>query len=170
MGAKAGISAEEYLHTSYPDLDREYRDGQIVERSLPDTLHSRTQLLLGVFFEALRQRFSLFAFPELRLKLREGLYLIPDVCVFPSRQTQSVPDQPPLIAIEIFSSDDRMSKVLEKLAAFKAWGVPHVWLVNPYTQRMFVFEENLMETPVLPIPEFDLHIAPADIFDSAASD
>ena len=36
MGARAGISVDEYLHTSFPDLDREYRDGELVERSVPD--------------------------------------------------------------------------------------------------------------------------------------
>lgn len=50
MSAKAGIPVAEYLHTSFPNLDREYRDGEIVERSLPDYLHARTQMLLGVFF------------------------------------------------------------------------------------------------------------------------
>ena len=36
MGAKTAILIEEYLHTSFPDLDREYRDGEVVERSQPD--------------------------------------------------------------------------------------------------------------------------------------
>jgi hypothetical protein len=36
MGAKTAISLEQYLHTTFPDVDREYRDGEIVERSLPD--------------------------------------------------------------------------------------------------------------------------------------
>ena len=44
MGAKTGLSVEEYLHTSFPDLDRDYRDGQLVERSLPDYLCGKTQL------------------------------------------------------------------------------------------------------------------------------
>jgi len=40
MGAKTGLSAEEYLRTTFADLDREYRDGELVERSLPDYLHT----------------------------------------------------------------------------------------------------------------------------------
>ncbi len=44
--AKAGVAVTDYLHTSFPDLYREYRDGQIVERSLPDYLHGRTQFLI----------------------------------------------------------------------------------------------------------------------------
>ena len=39
MGSKAALPVEEYLHTSFPDLDKEYRDGELVERSLPDYLH-----------------------------------------------------------------------------------------------------------------------------------
>ena len=67
------MHVEEYLHTSFVDLDREYRDGEVVERSLPDYLHSRTQALLGVFFEALRKQLLVYACPELRMKLRTGL-------------------------------------------------------------------------------------------------
>ena len=82
MDAKTGVSIAEYLHTTFPDLDREYRDGELVERSWPDYLHSRTQALLVFFFEALRKRFPIYACPELRVKPREGLFLIPDVCAF----------------------------------------------------------------------------------------
>ena len=168
MGAKAGVSVEEYLSTSYPDLDREYRDGQIVERSLPDYLHSRTQTLLGVFFEALRKKLSLYPCSELRLKLREGLYLIPDVCVFRGALqpiARLVPAHPPFVVIEVFSPDDQMNEVLDKLETFRAWGVPHVWLVNPYSRRMFVYQAGLAEAPVLAIPELGVEIGPGDIFE-----
>jgi len=60
MGAKTAISVEQYLHTAFPDLDREYRDGEIVERTSPDGfgpdyLHGKTQAVLAAFFMALRQ-------------------------------------------------------------------------------------------------------------------
>ena len=42
MGARTAISVEEYLRTSYPGLDREYRDGEVLERTVPDFLHSYT--------------------------------------------------------------------------------------------------------------------------------
>lgn len=32
MSVNTALSVEEYLHTSFPDLDREYRDGELVER------------------------------------------------------------------------------------------------------------------------------------------
>jgi len=166
MGAKAGISVDEYLHTSFPDLDREYRDGELVERSVPDYLHGRTQALLLVFFEALRKQLSFYACSETRVKVREGLYLIPDVSVFrPSPPPSSVPDQPPFIAVEILSLDDRLTAVREKLEAYKSWGVPHVWLVDPHSRRMYTCEARLTEVASLRIPELDVEVTPGEIFE-----
>ena len=169
MSTKAGIPVAEYLHTSYPDLDREYRDGEVVERSLPDYLHSRTQMLLGMFFEALRKRLPVYTCPELRVKLRAGLYLIPDIAVFwpskPSVAGSAPPDSPPLIAIEVLSTDDRLSKVREKLEEYKAWGVPHVWLVDPHSRRMYTCEPGLTEVAALPVPELGVTVTANDIFE-----
>jgi len=166
MGAKSAISAEQYLRTSFPDLDKEYRDGEIVERSLPDLLHSFTQGLLVAFFVALRKRLPVFVYPELRLRVRSGLYLIPDVSVFhPSKPQMSVPDAPPLVAMEILSTDDRLTKVREKLEEYRTWGVPHVWLVDPYTKRMYTCDAGLNKVPTLRIPELGIEITPADIFE-----
>jgi Uma2 family endonuclease len=159
-------SLEEYLRTSFPGLDREYRDGEIVERSLPDPFHSRTQILIGFFFEALRKRLSVFAYSELRLKLREGLVLIPDICVYwPERQTSRLPDVPPLVAIEILSPDDRLTAAREKLEEYRAWGVKHVWLVDPYSRRMYRCEPGLTEVATLALPEIGVELRPDDIFE-----
>ena len=38
MGAKSALSVEQYLHTSFPDLDKEYRDGDLVVRPPGDTI------------------------------------------------------------------------------------------------------------------------------------
>ena len=166
MGARAGISVDEYLHSSFPDLDREYRDGELVERSVPDYLHGRTQALLLVFFEALRKKLSFYACSETRVKVREGLYLIPDVSVFrPSPPPLSVPDQPPFIAVEILSPDDRLNAVREKLAEYKSLGVAHVWLVDPHSRRMYTCEAALTEVPTLRIPELDVAVTPSEIFE-----
>ncbi len=131
MGTKAAISVEEYLHSSFPGVDCEYRDGELVERSLPVYSHGRTQSRLGAFFGLLRNELSVHPTAETRMKLREGLYLIPDVSVFWPSEPIEVPDSPPLVAIEVLSPEDRLTAVREKLAEYRAWGVPHVWLVDP---------------------------------------
>ena len=119
MGAKTALSEQQYLHSAFPDLDKEYRDGELVERTLPDFLHGETQHLLSVFFGAHRKKHSLYAGAETRMKLRPGLYLIPDVAVFHhSRPSQDVPSTPPLVVIEILSPDDRLAAVREKLEQY----------------------------------------------------
>jgi Uma2 family endonuclease len=166
MGARTTFSVDEYLRTSFPGLDREFRDGEIVERSVPDTLHARTQVLIGVFFEALRKRLSVFAYSELRLKLREGLVLIPDVCVYwPSRPPSRLPETPPLIAIEILSPDDRLTEVRDKLEQYRAWGVSHVWLVDPHSRRMYTCDAGLTEVSSLRVNEFEVELTAADVFE-----
>jgi len=57
------MSVAEYLHTSFPDRDKEYREGDLVERSLPTYLHGRTQGGKAVFPTV-----------ETRVKLRTGIW------------------------------------------------------------------------------------------------
>jgi Uma2 family endonuclease len=166
MGIKAVLPVEEYLHTSFPDLDKEYRDGELVERSLPDYLHSKTQGLLIALFAALRKAFTVFVCPELRVRVRPGLIRIPDVSVYyPNEPQERVPTTPPLVAIEILSPDDRMANVRSKLAEYRTWGVSHVWLVDPQSKRMYTYDAELVEVSVLRIPELNIEVTPADIFE-----
>jgi len=164
MGAKTAISVEQYLHTSFPDLDREYRDGEIVERSLPDYLHGRAQGALFAFFWALRSKFPLFPCVETRMRLRSNLVLIPDVAVFYPTEPPPVPETPPLIVIEVLSADDRMSAVREKLDEYKQWGATHVWLVDPRARRLYTCDANLVEVTALRVPELGIELLPEQIF------
>ena len=166
MGTKAALPVEEYLRTAFPDLDKEYRDGVLVERSLPDYLHGKTQGLLFAFFAALRKTLSVFPAVETRLKLRSNIYLISDVVVFhPSEPRERVPDSPPLIAIEVVSRDDKMAKLRQKLQDYHDWGIPHVWLVDPHSKRMYTCNAGLVEVATLRVPELGIEVTPGDIFE-----
>ena len=165
MGAKAGLSVEQYLHSSFPDLDREYRDGELVERTSPDYLHGKTQLLLGGFFFIQRKKLAIFPCSETRMKIAPNRYVIPDVAVFWPSEPTSVPETPPFIAVEILSPDDRMSDVRAKLEEYRTWGVAHVWLVDPHLRRMYTCEAGLTETASLKVPELGIEVTPADIFE-----
>jgi Uma2 family endonuclease len=161
MNARTGISVEEYLHTSFPGLDREYRDGEIVERSLPTYLHGKVQ---GLLFAVFLCRQEVFPCVETRMKVRTGLYLIPDVAVFYPQEPEQVPETPPLVVIEVLSPDDRMAAVLEKLEEYRAWGVSHVWLVDPHSRRMYAWDAGLKEVERLAAVEVGVEIGAAEIF------
>jgi Uma2 family endonuclease len=164
MGVKTAMSVEEYLHTAFPDLDKEYRDGEIIDRSMPDYSHGKTQALLVAFFFALPDRLSLHPCVETRMRIRPSRYLIPDVAVFYPVEPSEVPVTPPLVAIEVLSPDDRMSDVREKLQEYRTWGVPHVWLIDPRLRRFYVSDPGLIEQSTLQIPELGIELTGKDIF------
>jgi Uma2 family endonuclease len=162
--SKLGVSVEEYLHTSFPDLDREYRDGEIVERTLPTYLHGKTQGILIAIFMAMASKLRLFPTVETRMKIRTGLYLIPDVAVFHPDEPADLPENPPLIAIEVLSPDDRLTAAREKLEEYRAWGVRHVWLVDPYSKRLYTCDSGLVEVDRFIVPELSIEVSPVEIF------
>ena len=99
------------------------------------------------------------------MKIRTGRYAIPDLAVFSPVEPPPVPETPPLVAIEIPSRDDRLTEVRDKLEEYKAWGVAHVWLVDPHSRRMYTCETGLVETQSLKISELGVEITGADIFE-----
>jgi Uma2 family endonuclease len=164
MGAQTTFSLEEYIRTSFDGLDKEYRDGELVERSLPDPFHGRTQALLTIFFGTLR-KLGLYVYCDTRVKLRDGLILIPDVLVVSSEIRDQLPEAPPIVVVEILSRDDRHLAVRTKLEEYRAWGVPHVWLIDPYLRRLYKCDEGLAEVTSLALPEFGVELTPADLFE-----
>jgi Uma2 family endonuclease len=157
------------LRTSFEGPDREYLDGEIVERSLGENQHSEVQARLIEIFYELRKAKPLFSRPELRLKVGPGRFRIPDVAVFASEKPrEAVPSSPPLVTIEIVSPDDRLTETVRKLEEFHNWGVLHVWLVDPFARKLFVFSDGgLIQILAFQLPEYGVEIPAAEIFGEA---
>ncbi len=142
MGVETLISVEEYLNTSY-DPDVEYVDGVLVERNVGDWLHSLVQRNIII---ALSRRYPhIYALPELRAQIRSTHFRLPDVCVLLQALKTQILLDPPFVAIEILSEDDRMSRVLERLQEFAAAGTPHIWLIDPRLKQIFTFHESALQ-------------------------
>jgi Uma2 family endonuclease len=165
VSTKAQITAEQYLGMTF-EHDAEFVHGEIVERSMPDRLHARIQALLSFFFESLRAAHALFAYTELRMKLAPDVYRIPDVAIFSGAAPEvDVPETPPLIAIEILSKDDRHSDLMRKLEEYRAWGVPHIWVIDPNTKRFAVYNElGLQNISSFQLPDYPFQLTPSELF------
>jgi len=145
MASRLQVSPAEYLSTSFEGTDREYVRGEIVERSMPDNPHSKTQGELIYRFRQLRDSHRFFARPELRLRLATDLYRIPDVSVFAGEEpAERVPSHPPLVAIEIMSPDDRYQALMDKLAEYEQWGVPNIWVIDPDRRTFAIYEAGTL--------------------------
>lgn len=152
---------------TFEDPEAEFVQGEIVGRSLPDYVHSRVQGRLTYEFGSREKKFPLFAAPELRVRTAPASYRVIDLAVFAGTQpTGRVPTQPPLVAIEIVSRDDRHSDLVRKLEEYRVWGVRHIWLVDPLLKRLSVYTEaGLSAVSALALPEYELRISIDDLMD-----
>src|SRR5689334_14517042 len=111
------VALEEYLATSY-DPDMEYVEGVLEERNVGSWLHSLTQSNIICALGGNYPR--IYALPSLRSNTAETRYRLPDVTVLLSAPTTKYLLDPAHIVIEILSDDDKMTKVLEKLAEYES--------------------------------------------------
>lgn len=131
LSARDGISVEEYLGTVYrPDCD--YVDGELIERNVGEFDHSTIQSVLVRRLWELARTLRVRVLPEMRMRVSATRFRIPDVCVMlRSQAPETVLTNPPFLCIEVVSPDDRMSRVIEQVKEYLAFGVAHVWVVDP---------------------------------------
>lgn len=133
MSTATLVSEEEYLHTVY-EPDCEYEDGILIERNVGVQEHSWLQAALAAHFFNRRKIWGIEVFTAQRCRIRQRKYMLPDVCVIRQPMpTEKVFTQPPLIWIEILSSEDRPIRVNQKLRQLQEFGVPNIWVIDPET-------------------------------------
>ena len=135
MAVATRVSVEEYLHTMYHP-DREYVDGEVLERNLGTLDHSWIQRALLFYVGAREKELGVIIIQETRLKLGPTHYRIPDLMIIQGgKPNEQIPSQPPFVCIEILSPEDRMSRMEKKIAEYLAFGVGYVWVLNPKTKQ-----------------------------------
>ena len=133
------ILVEEYLSTSYPDGDREYLDGQVVERNMGEPGHARIQTLIAGFLMTHYKKY--WTVVECRMRVTKSRYRIPDVCLVTGTWPGQGPGpltEPPFLVVEVLSPDDRAGEMEDKIEDYLSCGVKYIWIVNPETKRGFI--------------------------------
>ena len=165
MATRLQVPLEEYLSTSFSP-DCEYLDGEIRERNVGEYPHSKVQRRLMAFFERMAANHPVHPAPELRVQVTPTRYRVADLAVFLGEEPlENAPSRPPLVVVEVVSREDRYVEITEKLEEYRRWGVPHVWLVDPWLRRLFVHSgQGLQETGVFDLPELETRITASEIF------
>ena len=136
---KAGelLSVADYLHTSFDDGDREYLDGQVLQRNAGEVEHSDAQSTLVTL---IRNRYPQFwAGVAVRVQVSPARFRVPDVCVVAGGQPAGkVVIAAPFLVVEVLSPDDRVADLQEKIDDYLAFGITCVWVVNPKTRRGYM--------------------------------
>ena len=160
MATKALITPQQYLATQF-EREPELVHGELVERPLPNLIYGRTQQRLAVHLDSVG-----YCCTEVRMRLAEDLYRIPDVAVFEGAgPTEAVPTAPPLLVVEISSPDDRLDAMLQKLDEYRTWGVRHIWLIEPERKRIHVYDQgSLTAVSRLELAQFAFALTARELF------
>src|SRR6266545_6349694 len=110
MPTRPMVSEEEYLRMHFDGPDREYVDGEIVERHMGEKRHGRLEAKLAQLLSSLEKSHRFYTVIDTRMKVQARTYRIPDVAVF-REEPADVPDTPPLLIIEVLSPDDSFIEV-----------------------------------------------------------
>lgn len=134
MGSSTLISVDEYLHTTYqPDCD--YVEGEVLERNMGEQAHATLQNFFAGIFWSNRDRWQLRSLTEQRVQVKEDRFRIPDVCVLlRSAAREAILHTPPLLCIEILSSDDSLRTLQQRVQDYLTMGVQNIWVVDPWNR------------------------------------
>lgn len=130
MASTTLISVEEYLSTSY-DPDREYVDGEVIERNMGELDHAGLQGLMVIWLGSRRKALGIHVFPEMRVQVARTRFRVPDIAVTTQKVKGRILREPPFLCVEILSPEDRVGRMEVKIDDYLNFGVAYVWLIDP---------------------------------------
>jgi Uma2 family endonuclease len=165
--ATTAISVREYLSTVWRP-DRDYVDGEVLERNLGEKLHSLIQGFLQAWFFSHREQWSIVALPEQRVQINADSFRVPDVTLVRADYNfERIVDQPPVLCVEILSRQDSLSNIRERVDDYAGMGVKDIWIIDPHSRRAYTcilgkFEDFTGDT--LRIAGTEIHVRMADLW------
>jgi Uma2 family endonuclease len=161
------VTVEEYLHTSYrPDCD--YVDGRIEERNVGEYDHGYLQTLLVVLFTNNRDAWGVRAVTDVRAQVSSSHFRVPDLSVLRADvPREQILTHPPLIAIEILSPEDRLSRFQDRIDDYLAFGVEHIWIFDPERRAAWTATKDglhIVRTGELVVPETPIRVVLSELF------
>jgi Uma2 family endonuclease len=166
MATATIVALSEYLDTSYRP-DREYIDGEILERNVGESDHSRLQALLIGYLVNRESQWGIVVMPEQRVQVKSTRYRVPDITVVAGPLPPTpILHEPPFLCIEILSRGDSVYEMQDRIDDYLTFGVPHVWVLNPRTRRAFLYTPDGMREPkdgILRTQNPDIEVPIADL-------
>ena len=164
MGTKSLLARDEYLSTSFDGPEPDYVNGELVERSVPNFSHARTQMRLADAFRPWEERGELLRASEIRFPIGPDRFRVADFAVFLSEQSD-LPTDAPYAVVEIVSPDDRHEELMAKLRDYEKIGVEFIFVLEPPFRSISRFTRgNLLSVASLDIPSHGLSIPAEKLF------
>lgn len=161
------VSIRAYLSMAF-EHDCEYVDGVIEERDLGEFEHSFLQLFLGSIFVAHRVDWGVIAVSEQRVQTQPNHFRVPDLTILRAgTPRERILTRPPLLVVEIQSPEDTMRRTAMKATEYLAFGIEHVWVIDPYARVAYRGTEEgleLVRSGELTIPGTPIRVVPEELF------
>ena len=157
------VSVEEYLRTHY-EPHHELIGGRLEAKPMAYMLHGRVHALVGAWFGPHMREWGILPTLSVTVRVRPGEFRVLDAAIFPrgtpmSDAIEDVPDDPPLIAIEILSDEDRFVALRDRASDLAAMGTEHVWLVDPDRRGAYIFIAGSWQPATeLRLPDSPVHL------------
>lgn len=146
------MTEEEYLRGDF-ESDVDFVEDHIEERYVGEIEHSNWQGALLAWFRGNYGFSKLYALPEVRTKVAERRYRVPDVSVFAQLPQGRIVTEAPLAIFEILSPEDRYARMKTRFRDYERMGVRNLVAIEgrgDYTQyREGRFEPILTGRSVL---------------------
>jgi Uma2 family endonuclease len=158
------LSIDEFLALPETKPAREYIDGQIYQKPMPQFQHSTFQVEIATAINLIGKPQKLaFAFPELRCNFGD-ISIVPDIAVMrwaniPFLESKRVANAAPIAPdwmIEILSPDQSPLRVMNKISSAITNGTEIGWLISPEQDFIMVYEgdrfpEKMSGGDILPV-------------------
>lgn len=130
--AKPSMSVEEYLQTSFDDGDREFVEGEILERNVGEQAHSNLISVLLWMLMSLPNHLGFRVRTDVRVQITPDRFRVPDLAVWTHGNLgPRIASTLPFLVIEVVSPEDRPVRVQAKVSEYLKAGIEHVWVLDP---------------------------------------
>ena len=162
------LTVQEYLTTSY-EADREYVDGELLERHSGEQPHTRVHGVVASLLVQKEREAGVRVLTSQRVQVSPTRFRVPDVCaILASDPRDPIVRHPPLLCVEILCRLDTPARLNEKLSDYFQMGVRYVWVLDPLSKRAFCYTPGEMREVldgVLRTNNPDIAVPLADAFE-----
>lgn len=148
VAKSASLTLEEFLTLPETKPASEYIDGEVVQKPMPKTRHSRLQgKLIDAINKVTEAKQIAYAFPELHCTF-VGRSIVPDIAVFRWQNIALDENEEPLDnvfvapewTIEILSPEQSSNRVMGNILHCLKHGCQLGWLVDPDDRSVIIFQ------------------------------
>lgn len=152
MATAIHVPVEVYLSTSDYEPDAEYVDGEIEERPMGEFDHASWQQAIQHWFLLHGKDWNVRVRAELRVQVASRRYRVPDVSVIDkTHPIEQILTHPPIAVFEILSPEDRMPRIMRKLADYEQMGIQTIVVIDTELRAIYQYHGGSLQKLEAPI-------------------